>query len=58
MSPLSSVQMNNQEAYEQEMSSGHKVVDTKGPPDGRFTFTSHEAGMYHRLQTWNQLMIR
>jgi hypothetical protein len=34
-----------EKADDQEMSSGHKVVDTKGPPDGRFTFTSHEAGM-------------
>lgn len=31
-------------ADKQEMSSGHQVVDTRGPPDGRFTFTSHEAG--------------
>jgi hypothetical protein len=36
--------MKNEEADDQEMSSGHKVVDTRGPPDGRFTFTSHEAG--------------
>lgn len=28
----------------QEMESGHNVVKTKGPSDGRFTFTSHEAG--------------
>jgi hypothetical protein len=26
------------------MDSGHNVVKTKGPSDGRFTFTSHEAG--------------
>jgi hypothetical protein len=26
------------------LSTGHQVVDTRGPPDGRFTFTSHEAG--------------
>jgi len=31
-------------ANRQEMSTGHQVVDTRGPPDGRFTFTSHEAG--------------
>ncbi len=28
----------------QELESGHSVVNTRGPPDGRFTFTSHEAG--------------
>jgi len=27
-----------------EVESGHNVVKTKGPSDGRFTFTSHEAG--------------
>ncbi|KAL4063121.1 membrane protein, partial [Scleroderma citrinum] len=27
-----------------EMESGHNVVKTCGPPDGRFTFTSHDAG--------------
>ncbi|KAL4063101.1 emp24/gp25L/p24 family/GOLD-domain-containing protein [Scleroderma yunnanense] len=27
-----------------EMESGHNVVKTRGPPDGRFTFTSHDAG--------------
>ncbi|KAJ7180483.1 membrane protein [Mycena filopes] len=27
-----------------EMDTGHNVVKTKGPSDGRFTFTSHEAG--------------
>ncbi|KAH9175986.1 emp24/gp25L/p24 family/GOLD-domain-containing protein [Lactarius sanguifluus] len=27
-----------------ELESGHSVVNTRGPPDGRFTFTSHEAG--------------
>ena len=26
------------------METGHTVVKTKGPSDGRFTFTSHEAG--------------
>jgi hypothetical protein len=26
------------------METGHNVVKTKGPSDGRFTFTSHEAG--------------
>lgn len=26
------------------MSTEHTVVKTRGPPDGRFTFTSHEAG--------------
>jgi hypothetical protein len=39
-------------ANNQEMSTGHQVVDTRGPPDGRFTFTSHEAGkwaMGHRI---------
>jgi p24 family protein alpha len=24
--------------------SGHSVANTRGPPDGRFTFTSHDAG--------------
>ncbi|KAK8846648.1 hypothetical protein IAR55_005735 [Kwoniella newhampshirensis] len=28
----------------EELSSGHTVVNTRGPPDGRFTFTSHEPG--------------
>jgi hypothetical protein len=28
----------------QELESGHSVVSTRGPSDGRFTFTSHEAG--------------
>ena len=28
----------------QELESGHSVVNTRGPPEGRFTFTSHEAG--------------
>lgn len=28
----------------QEVESGHSVVNTRGPPDGRFTFTSHDAG--------------
>ena len=28
----------------QESESGHSVVNTRGPPEGRFTFTSHEAG--------------
>ncbi|KAH9046518.1 emp24/gp25L/p24 family/GOLD-domain-containing protein [Lactarius hengduanensis] len=27
-----------------ELESGHSVVSTRGPSDGRFTFTSHEAG--------------
>ncbi|OCH93707.1 hypothetical protein OBBRIDRAFT_811012 [Obba rivulosa] len=27
-----------------ELDTGHNVVRTRGPPDGRFTFTSHEAG--------------
>ncbi|KAF8498725.1 emp24/gp25L/p24 family/GOLD-domain-containing protein [Russula emetica] len=27
-----------------EVESGHEVVSTRGPPDGRFTFTSHDAG--------------
>ena len=31
-------------AERQELSGGHTVVNTRGPPDGRFTFTSHEAG--------------
>lgn len=26
------------------MDSGHPVVKTRGPPEGKFTFTSHEAG--------------
>ncbi|KAG6332516.1 hypothetical protein ID866_6566 [Astraeus odoratus] len=28
----------------EEMETGHNAVKTRGPPDGRFTFTSHEAG--------------
>jgi hypothetical protein len=28
----------------QEMETGHSVVKTRGPPDSRFTFTSHESG--------------
>ncbi|KAF9269019.1 hypothetical protein L218DRAFT_976854 [Marasmius fiardii PR-910] len=28
----------------EEMETAHTVVKTKGPSDGRFTFTSHEAG--------------
>jgi hypothetical protein len=28
----------------EEMDSGHTVVRTRGPSDGKFTFTSHEAG--------------
>jgi len=31
-------------ATSQEVESGHSVVSTRGPPDGRFTFTSHDAG--------------
>ncbi|ORY21477.1 ER to Golgi transport-related protein [Naematelia encephala] len=27
-----------------ELSTSHTVVNTRGPPDGRFTFTSHNAG--------------
>ncbi|KAI0305968.1 emp24/gp25L/p24 family/GOLD-domain-containing protein, partial [Multifurca ochricompacta] len=27
-----------------EVETGHLVVNTRGPPDGRFTFTSHDAG--------------
>ncbi|KAF7294453.1 Membrane protein [Mycena kentingensis (nom. inval.)] len=27
-----------------ELESGHSVVKTKGPSDGRFTFTSHDSG--------------
>ncbi|EPT00736.1 hypothetical protein FOMPIDRAFT_1030349 [Fomitopsis schrenkii] len=27
-----------------ELETSHNVVKTRGPPDGRFTFTSHEAG--------------
>ena len=30
--------------YSQELESGHSVVNTRGPSEGRFTFTSHEAG--------------
>jgi len=26
------------------MDTGHTVTKTRGPPDGRFTFTSHESG--------------
>lgn len=28
----------------EEMDSGHVVVKSRGPPDGRFTFTSHDSG--------------
>ncbi|OJA10697.1 hypothetical protein AZE42_01038 [Rhizopogon vesiculosus] len=28
----------------EEMETAHVVTKTRGPPDGRFTFTSHEAG--------------
>ncbi|EIW68652.1 hypothetical protein TREMEDRAFT_31774 [Tremella mesenterica DSM 1558] len=28
----------------EELSTGHTVVNTRGPSDGRFTFTSHDAG--------------
>lgn len=28
----------------QELATSHIVVDTRGPPEGRFTFTSHEPG--------------
>ena len=28
----------------QEVEDGHTVANTRGPPDGRFTFTSHDAG--------------
>ena len=28
----------------QEVESGHSVANTRGPPEGRFTFTSHDAG--------------
>ncbi|KAG9312980.1 hypothetical protein JVU11DRAFT_6418 [Chiua virens] len=28
----------------EEMETGHSVVQTRGPPDSRFTFTSHESG--------------
>lgn len=28
----------------QEVETGHSVVRTRGPSDGKFTFTSHEAG--------------
>ena len=28
----------------QELSSGHTVVNTRGPADGRFTFSSHDPG--------------
>ena len=28
----------------EELSSGHVVVNTRGPPEGKFTFTSHEPG--------------
>jgi hypothetical protein len=30
--------------HHQEMSNSHSVVKTKGPSEGQFTFTSHEAG--------------
>ena len=32
------------EPLSQEVESGHSVVNTRGPPEGRFTFTSHDAG--------------
>ncbi|ORX33521.1 putative ER to Golgi transport-related protein [Kockovaella imperatae] len=28
----------------QELASGHNVVNTRGPPEGKFTFTSHDSG--------------
>ncbi|KIO26494.1 hypothetical protein M407DRAFT_243705 [Tulasnella calospora MUT 4182] len=28
----------------EEVETGHTVVKTRGPPEGKFTFTSHEAG--------------
>ncbi|WVR04318.1 hypothetical protein IAU60_001318 [Kwoniella sp. DSM 27419] len=28
----------------EELSTGHQVVNTRGPPTGKFTFTSHEPG--------------
>ncbi|KAI6114968.1 emp24/gp25L/p24 family/GOLD-domain-containing protein [Pisolithus croceorrhizus] len=28
----------------QEMETGHSVVKTRGPPEGQFTFSSHDAG--------------
>ncbi|KAI5999648.1 emp24/gp25L/p24 family/GOLD-domain-containing protein [Pisolithus albus] len=28
----------------EEMETGHNVVKTRGPPEGQFTFTSHDAG--------------
>jgi hypothetical protein len=28
----------------QELATGHTVVNTRGPPEGRFTFTSHDPG--------------
>jgi p24 family protein alpha len=33
-----------QRRFSQEVESGHSVVSTRGPPEGRFTFTSHDAG--------------
>lgn len=36
--------MSDQSLHLQEVESGHNVVKTRGPSDGRFTFTSHEAG--------------
>lgn len=31
-------------SYNQEVETGEKVVNTRGLPEGKFTFTSHEAG--------------
>jgi len=34
----------NSASEEQEVDTGDKVVNTRGLPEGKFTFTSHEAG--------------
>lgn len=38
----------------QEMSSQHVVVSTRGPSEGKFTFTSHEPGECWRGQPYTQ----
>lgn len=44
----------------QELNTGHVVVNTRGPPDGRFTFTSHDPGtsIHKRHLRLPQLLIK
>lgn len=41
---LPSPKLTNGDSWQQETESGDKVVNTRGLPQGKFTFTSHEAG--------------